>query len=310
MAERVERLTNLLALLLETSRPLTFAEIGAELAGQYPPGASAARGAFERDKAVLRELGVPIEQTVLGGDQAGQTAYRVDRARYELRGLELTADETQALQVAVAAVRSGSSWGDEALWKLGAAAPPEFGGAVVAHVPSLAQLPALREAIARHSAAEFVYRGDLRTIDPYGLLLREGFWYVVGRDHRHDELRTFRVDRIESAVELGPPQAFDRPAGFDPASAFPADPKALGGGPPVTAVVRFDARAAARVERDVGSDRVVARLDDGSIDVSVEYVNPDAFRSWVLGHRSAATVLSPPEARQLVVDWLKAIVGG
>jgi predicted DNA-binding transcriptional regulator YafY len=308
MAERVERLTNLLALLLESARPLTFAEIEAELAGQYPPGSVAARGAFERDKAVLRELGVPIDQTVLGGDQAGQTAYRIDRARYELRGLDLTPEETQALQVAVAAVRSGSSWGDEALWKLGAAAPDELGGAVVAHVPTLAQLPALREAIARHSVVEFVYRGDRRRVDPYGLLLRQGFWYVVGRDHRHDEVRTFRVDRIESSVDTGPAHAFERPSDFDPVAAFPADPKALGGGPNVTAVVRFSAAAAARLEREVGSDRVIARHADGAIDVGIDYVNADAFRSWVLGHRATATVLAPPEARDLVVGWLQEMV--
>ena len=36
MADRVERLTNLLALLLETRRPLTLHEIASELGGQYP----------------------------------------------------------------------------------------------------------------------------------------------------------------------------------------------------------------------------------------------------------------------------------
>ena len=36
MADRVERLTNLLALLLETSEPLSLVEIAAELDGQYP----------------------------------------------------------------------------------------------------------------------------------------------------------------------------------------------------------------------------------------------------------------------------------
>ena len=97
MAEPLERLTNLLALLLETSQPLTLQQIGNELRGQYPAKDAALRGAFERDKAVLRDVGVPIEQRVLSGSQAGQTAYWIDRSRYELAGLELTDDERQAL---------------------------------------------------------------------------------------------------------------------------------------------------------------------------------------------------------------------
>jgi proteasome accessory factor B len=41
MAERVERLTNLLALLLETAQPLSLVEITGELVGQYPDGQTA-----------------------------------------------------------------------------------------------------------------------------------------------------------------------------------------------------------------------------------------------------------------------------
>ena len=108
MAERVERLTNLLALLLETSAPLSLVEIAGELRGQYPEKDAAQRGAFERDKAALREIGVPIEQEiVVGGPYAGSTRYWIDRARYELADLRLEPDEMRALQVAVAATRTG-----------------------------------------------------------------------------------------------------------------------------------------------------------------------------------------------------------
>ena len=97
MADPLERLTNLLALLLETREPLTLERIAHELADQYPDGEAARRGAFERDKTVLRELGITIEQEVLGGDQAGRTAYRIDRRRYELADLALTDDERRQL---------------------------------------------------------------------------------------------------------------------------------------------------------------------------------------------------------------------
>ena len=120
MADRIERLTNLLALLLETNEPLSLVQIASELDGQYPVDDKARRAAFERDKAALRDIGVPIDtEVVAGGPYAGQTRYRVDRHAYELDDLELAPDEMRALQVAVAAVRTDA--GRDALWKLGGA---------------------------------------------------------------------------------------------------------------------------------------------------------------------------------------------
>ena len=98
MADPLERLTNLVALLLEARQPLTLEQIADALAGQYPEGKAARRGAFERDKAILREGGVPIESQVLSGDAAGATGYFIDRRRYELR-LDLTPEESRAPQM-------------------------------------------------------------------------------------------------------------------------------------------------------------------------------------------------------------------
>ena len=53
MADALERITNLVALLLETRSPLTLEQIANELAGQYPAGEAALRGSFERAKACL-----------------------------------------------------------------------------------------------------------------------------------------------------------------------------------------------------------------------------------------------------------------
>ena len=44
---------------------VTTTEIADELVGQYPDKAGARRGAFERDKAALRDIGVPIEQEIV-----------------------------------------------------------------------------------------------------------------------------------------------------------------------------------------------------------------------------------------------------
>lgn len=308
--DRVERLTNLLALLLETAQPLTLVQIAGELEGQYADGDAARRGAFERDKAALKEIGVPIESVVLAGQQAGMTAYWIDRDRYELADLELEPDEMRALQVAVAAVRP--TGGQDALWKLGAEAL-DGGATVTAVVPEVAGLPALREAAAERATVTYRYRGKGRRLDPYGLLLRDGFWYVVGFDHEHQQQRTYRVDRIEGDVTVGAPGGFARPEDFDLRAAFPTDPKLLGGdglAADAVALVRVDGLRAIAVERELGTGRVVARRPDGGIDVEVPCANVPAFRSWVLGLADHAIVLGPPDVRTHVVDWLTAIAGG
>lgn len=308
MADRVERLTNLLALLLETREPLSLVAIADEMAGQYPDGESARRAAFERDKAALRDIGVPIEQEIMsGGPSPGQTRYWIDRARYELRGLELDDDEARALQVAMAATRPGSTSGQEALWKLGAGLL-DRSAPVSAVLPDLPALPLLRDAVARRMSVALRYRGLDRTVDPWGLVLRDGFWYLVAFDHARGERRTFRIDRIEGDVRVLDGASFERPEGFDPREAVPTDPKMIGATDVVPdARVWIDAARAPAAVAELGEHRVVARRADGSVEVDVPCANAPAFRSWVLGFLEHAEVLAPAEIRDDVVAWLQAV---
>lgn len=327
MADRIERLTNLIALLLETREPLSLVEIASELAGQYSDRHDARRAAFERDKAALRSIGVPIEtEVVVGGAYAGQTRYWIDRHKYELGDLDLEPDELRALQVAIATVRTGDTLGEQALLKVvagsGTSEPPDGAASspgtvpgvtrgVSAFVPTVVDLPALRDAVTSRSTVEFSYRGVERRLEPWGVLLRDGFWYVIGRDLERDEQRVFRVDRIEAgSLVVGDAGAFTRPPGFQPRSAFPSDPKLFGANDDgrADAVVRIDAVRSAAVTREVGDDRIVARHADGSTDVRVPATNRAAFRSWVLGLGVHAAVLEPAEIRADVINWLEQIV--
>jgi proteasome accessory factor B len=302
MVDQLERTTNLLALLLETRVPLTLDDIVNQLAGQYPAGPTALRGAFERDKGLLRDIGVPIETEVLRGSNAGQTGYRVDRDRYELRDLDLTEDERRALQVAVAAARTTEA--EFGMFKLGGVA--DSSASITANLPQLELLPALREAIAARSTVSFSYHAAPRSLQPYALLLREGFWYVIGHDLGHDEVRTYRVDRIEGSIEQGDRDAFERPADFDPRTVFPADPKELGDGGQ-TATVRIDSARSTFVVRELGAESIIRRLPDGGVEVEVPCSNLDAFRSWLFGWGVHAEVIAPAEVRAGLVDWLRAM---
>jgi predicted DNA-binding transcriptional regulator YafY len=309
MADRVERLTNLLALLLETAEPVSLVQIAGELGGQYPESSTARRAAFERDKAALREIGVPIEQEIIGGSEAGQTRYWIDRERYELEGLDLDDDEMRALQVALAATRPGSASAQDALWKLGGGVI-DGAATVVANLPDAAELPTLREAVSDRRVVSFRYNDVDRVVDPWGLLLRNGYWYLIGFDHGRGERRTYRIDRVDGSVSIDHARApFERPADFDPRAAFPEDPKMIGADETVPdAVVRVDASRAPAVERDLGGERVRRRHDDGSIEVAVPCANVPAFRSWLLGHLEHAEVLEPASVRADVIAFLEAAV--
>jgi proteasome accessory factor B len=297
MADPLERLTNLVALLLEAKRPMTLEQISVEFRGQYD-GASG-RSAFERDKALLRGEGIPIEVSVDGD----RPAYRIDRASYELGDLGLAPDERRALQLAVAAVHLGTSWGEHALLKLGDA--PAVDAAPVASVAMLPALPVLLEAQQLRAPASFRYRDERRTIDVWGVASRDGRWYVTGLDHARDERRTFRVDRITGDVEIEEPTAYAVPDGFDPRSAMPADSKMLGDGELQDASVWIAARRAGAVVRELGTD--AAWQPDGSVIVTVPVRNRSAFRSWVLGLLDDAEVLGPDDLRADLLAWLDAI---
>lgn len=305
MVDALERITNLVALLMATRAPLTQDQIVNELAGQYPAGESAQRGAFERDKALLREIGVPLDSEVLAGSDAGKTGYRIDRARYELSDLHLAADEQAALQLAVAAARLADA--QFGLLKLGgdrSSAP-----VVVANIPELPALPALREASAARAEVTFGYHGSERRLQPYALLLRERFWYVIGHDVDRGEVRTYRVDRMEGDVAVGEPAAFERPADFDPRATFPTDPKLLGDEPAARAQVLVDEPRALAVETELGAAAVLEQRPDGAVVVEVPCANLDAFRSWLFGLGEHAEVLSPHDVRAAVIDWLRSLAG-
>lgn len=311
---QLERVTNLLTLLISARRHVTFEEIRNELRGQYPEKLVAARAAFERDKALLRDEGIPIDQVVLAGDRAGTTGYRVLRAAYEIQDFGLTPDETEALRVAVGAVRLGTNWSSEALWKVDLAPSEDTSdessgtpvGAAV-ELPVDGRLPALHRAIGERAVVTFDYRSRPRRLEPWGLLARDGWWYVIGHDLDVDDRRTYRVDRIEGSVAVGKSGAFTIPDDFDVRRAFPADPKLLPDGIDVgseTATVLVDATDVGVVIGQYGEESIVERRPDGTVVFAVPCSNVRAFLHWLFGFVERAEVLGPPALRRLVVEWL------
>lgn len=305
-----ERMLNLLALLSVRSQPLTLKQIRQELTGQYSDQNEAARAQFERDKSELRELGIPIDMVVLGGEQAGETAYRVNRNNYELSDANFTPEEVEALQIAAATVRLGAQEGEVALWKLGAErVDPSIGPRATIGFTD-PHLDTILAAIGKRAPLTFHYKGESRTVDAYGMLARKGFWYLVGYDHLRKAQRVFRVDRIDGGVVAGKPKSYTIPSGLNIAKAVPTDRQMMAAGDyeHSTARVKVDASLVRTVAREFGREAIIGENPDGSAVFEIPCSNSYAFRLWLFAMVDKAEVIEPVDVREMVVRWLDDLV--
>src|SRR5512142_948482 len=222
---RSSRLVNIL-LLLQTRGRMTADELAAELE-------VSARTVY-RDLDALAAAGVPVyvERGRHGGAQL------VDGYRTRLTGLD--ADEAEALFLSglpgpAAELGLGTVLAAAQL-KVMAALPAELRGRAsrirerfYLDAPGWFQgrephphLPTLAAAVWDERRVRIVYQrgGDSvdRNVEPLGLVLKGGAWYVVAR--RDGEFRTYRVSRIVDVHELD--EHFERPSDFELAAHWTA----------------------------------------------------------------------------------------
>ena len=292
---KAERLTKLVAALLDVSQPLSLRQIVEQVEG-YPPAFESARVKFMNDRAELRDEGIEID-TIGSGEDA---RYRIDPKKYYLPDLGLTEDEALALNLAATRVRLEGHDPDEALLKLDG-----FGvdGPALVALPSDPRLPTIWSAVRARAVLSFHYHDVDREVAPYGLLCREGNWYIAGDDLTRPGRKNFRVDRIVGEVAVGQPGAFERPADFDLDTAMAEEAYEYAADEPIDVDVRLDRVMAGR---PVGE--VVSTAEDGSVVVRLRVSNRPAFRSWVLGLRDHAQVIEPAEVVDDVTSWLRRIV--
>ena len=312
---RIERLINLIAALLETRRPMTADEIRQRIAGyQDQPSDDAFRRAFERDKEELRALGIPLEVVPTDPWSNQADAYVIPRARYYLPNIDLAPEEVAALGLAAQAIVGGGEDAAAGLLKLsvdqpeGVLAAPTFiwGADVAAEEPLL---PPLYQAVLERRRVGFVYQpasGDAgrRAVEPYALLHRKGHWYLTGRDVDKDAIRSFKIARVQSAVETLP-GTFEVPPDFDVNEHVGGDAWQIGEteGEIDRAFVRFDAHLRWWPEQNLPA-APKQEGPAGAVDVEIMVSNLDVFVSWVLGFGDAVEVLAPPAARGRVIEHL------
>ena len=311
---RLERLINLVAALLDAGRPLSRGDIQERVPG-YRGAPETVRRAFERDKDTLRAMGIPlvVEPLDRAHPELGD-GYRIPRERYELPDAGLTPEELAALQLAASTVRleggegAPSSLGEAgvAIWKLGGATGAAAAGGPVAALPGSEHLLALFSAVGERRTVRFDYRGEERVVDPFRLAFVNGRWYLDGHDHARGERRRFRLDRLESPPRPGGRRTVD--PGAQAGRAAP-QPWLMGDEEEVEALLLVDADQADWAVAKVGEGCVRERRSDGAVVLALPVSNREAFRSFVLGFLDHAEVLHPPEVRHELLAWLRAMAG-
>jgi proteasome accessory factor B len=307
----LERLVNLVALLLEAKRPLTFEQIREKLGEGYEhrdPGS--AKRMFERDKDVLRDIGVPIDVVSTDAWDVEQ-GYRIDKDRYYLPEIAFTPEEISALFVA--ARSGGDASAEDAVRKLLSGAEAGIlaglggsglGGEVEANLSQAA------EAVAGQRRVRFGYstsKGESseRSVDVFGLAIRGGHWYLVGHDLDRAQIRSFRLSRIAGEiVSIGEGSA--PPEGFRAADHVQAGP--WGPGEPQTrATVAFGPHVAWWAANGVAGAEVGRTRPDGWVEVRVPWRPGESLGGWVLSFGPDAEAIEPPELRAEVLARLEAL---
>jgi predicted DNA-binding transcriptional regulator YafY len=330
-AIRTERLLNLLALLLNARRPMSLREIREldEFEAYRTEDPKSGERAFERDKASLVEMGIPLRYVPPESDEddEGAGGYLIDRERYYLPPLDLEPSELALLSIAGAAAAAidgfpGRAAVVRALAKIGFDVDDEAPAtAGLTHAPfalgvdaqrSGELLERLHDLVARRTRVELAYRSatgarSKREVDPWGLYYSQGVWYLVGYCHLRKAERTFHLARIDAVTATGRGGDFEVPADFDLSEHARRRPWELSKDASVEVTLRVAPRLVPAIPELFGSRARVEKVGEGAL-VRIDVSHRPALISAVLPHGAAVEVVSPDELRGEVGELYRKLV--
>ncbi len=321
---KAQRLLDLAAFLLRAAEPVSWREIQEQFPGDYDGSSGeAAIRKFERDKAELLELGIPVRY--LAGDEDLPAGYLIDKDEFYLPDLKLSPEDLALLYLAGSAALAGKAFpyardlahalnklsfaarapgasetAAMAALRLSAGEEPEGGDPAVAR-----KLEDLSQAVALKKRIHIVYAGaerkerTERDVDPYGLYQSGGAWLLAGWCHLRKDLRTFHLDRIRSLV-VNP--AAPRTPDFKVRKDFSIAELATRAAweyrvhAPMRCRIRLDSPVPPEARASFGPRAKVREADGGAV-VEVEATNAGALVRHVLA-LDRAEIVSPAPLRQ------------
>lgn len=282
---------------------------------------------FERDKAQVRELGIPVE-TIDSPLEPGNNQlarYRIQKDLLQMPAeLSFSPGELALLRLAALAWSEGSLTAESRrsamkLEALGAGLDVQELGIAPRLGISEPSAPVLQQAIVERRSAEFSYRLPQRAaplerrVLPLRLHRAEGRWHLIAHDLDRDADRVFLLSRIVGRVRLGPVEAQEaaaEPSARQRADEAVAEMLRLEERQRATVLVQRGSRAEARLAPRAGATEtdgdaetvtaVPARIELGTLDYRELAVELAAFGEE-LG------VLDPPALRDDVLGRLLAV---
>jgi predicted DNA-binding transcriptional regulator YafY len=173
-----------------------------------------------------------------------------------------------------------------------------------AETPETRLLLTLAEAARDRRPVALRYHGKERTLHPYGIVIHSGRWYVTGADSASGQVRTFRLDRIESAAVTG--GTFEAPDEFDPASQVLSSLASMPRGHAVS--VRIQGSEADVRRRLPGSVATVEELGAGWVRVRLQAERLDWVPGVLAGLDRPFVVEAPPQLADAVRDLGKRLI--
>ncbi len=151
-----------------------------------------------------------------------------------------------------------------------------------------------------------------RIVDPLGVVLKAGVWYLVARSGQ--DFRTYRISRIVDLTIVE--ERFERPDEFDLAAHWERSVTAYESSlPSFVAKVRVRDRSLWRVSDIVGSARAheaiqAGRKDDtGWLVLDITLGDPEYAQSQLLAFGPDLEVLEPPDFRAAVAESARGLAG-
>jgi proteasome accessory factor B len=331
--QKDQRLLDLAALLLKAAEPVSWREIQEQFPDDYGGKGEAAIRKFERDKADLLELGIPVRY--VADDEDLPAGYVIDRDEFYLPDLKLPPEDLALLYLAGSAALANGSFPyvrdlAHALNKLSFAArapgASEAAGVAARRLSAdegpdggvAGRLEELSRAVAQKKKVHLVYVGaerrerTERDVEPYGLFQQGGAWYLVGWCRLRDAIRTFHVARIEElAVNAAAPRTpdFASRKDFSLADHARREPWEYGHHPAIRCRVRLDAPASAEVIASFGPRARIREEGSGAV-VELEVTNAEGLVNHVLALGDQAELLSPKALRERAREVLAGLARG
>jgi|TARA_B100001094_G_scaffold331433_1_gene399736 predicted DNA-binding transcriptional regulator YafY len=298
--EKLERILKLLTELLNASTPKTADELRNKI-NMYPDNLVAFRKQFSRDKASLKEMGVPLEVVPVGPSGNSAEAYYVDNNKYYLPDLNLSEEELAQLNYAANSVHLlGAITEEEALRKLGGYSGSQHDYEATVSLANLETLNTLFEALSQRKQVTMIYSSKRRTVQPYLLQFKGEHWYLTGNEIEAGSTKSYRTDRIQELQTGENVDEYSLPRSFTGAD---FNYFSYGDDVPVTAKLLIDRTHIKWVEQNL--DIPVSVNSDGNGIAEFLVRNHDSFINRVLLLLHHAEILEPDLLRDKFINRLQ-----